>query len=445
MKKFFIFPVLTKALVIQAMVVLLGMIIIIVSLVGLYRYKATENLKTNSSDQIQIIKAAIMQPLWTLDRNTLKQIVDSILLQRSGSIAAIRILDVDTTPENPKIVLNEFSQSWPDAPFENFKNNEQFISLETPVVFKANHLGTLQVIFSVAEHKKEIAQVSFLLGSALSFLTALFLSLIFMLHLRRLSHELQRQVEERTQELDSQRMAMVNSSRLASLGEMSAGIAHEINNPLAVIDGTIRLMSRLIVNMPDYEKLETYLNKISKMVVRISKIINGLRAFSRDGSQESMTQFMVNRFFSDLSDLCHANLANKKVNIEFQMDDQDAVLFGREVQLSQVMINMINNSADAVENLDEKWIKVECTQDSEHIILSVTDSGTGIPLDIQKKMLLPFYTTKELGKGTGLGLSISVGIIESHGGKLSYVHSSKNTCFEIRLKRLVPFRMSSTA
>ncbi len=413
------------------------MIAVNFSLVALYQYKAKENIKLNTFNQMQIIKAAIIQPFWNLDYKSMSQIVDSILLQQSNSIAAIRVLEPDSTPENPKYTLDRTGSNWVEATFDELKNDNNYMLWESVVVYKSSQIGTIQVIFSTAEAQQEIFQISFLLASALLFFSALCLFVFLTIHLRRVSKELQREIDERTQQLDSQRMAMVNSSRLASLGEMSAGIAHEINNPLAVIDGTTRLISRSIAaNMEiDMKKLDAYLTKISKMVVRITKIVNGLRAFSRDGSQEPITQFPINKFFSDISDLCHANLVHKKVDIRFFIEDPSIVISGREVQLSQVLINMINNAADAVENLDEKWITVDCTIEDEHILITITDSGKGIPEEIHTKMLQPFFTTKELGKGTGLGLSISLGIIESHGGSLTYCPEHHNTRFEIRLRK----------
>jgi signal transduction histidine kinase len=444
-KDLFKFPGFSKALIIQALFVSIGMVGLDIILVGLYKYKAEENIRVNTFDQILIIKAAILQPFWNLDHKSIDQIAESILTQRSRSIAAIRLLEVESGNDAPKLVIDRQSTKWENVSFEDLKDDEDFLFLEQPIFHKNSRIGTIQTIFSISEAKKEISQVSFLLGALLLFFTALCLSILLTYHLRRLSRELQQQVDQRTRELDSQRMAMVNSSRLASLGEMSAGIAHEINNPLAVIDGTIRLIGRQLTTNPDMQKIELYLAKIAKMVTRISKIINGLRAFSRDGSQEPVTQFPVEKFFNDISDLCQANLSHKQVNIQFKIDDPTTILTGREVQLSQVMINMINNSGDAVENLEEKWIKVECLTNKDHVVISVTDSGKGIPVEIQKKMLQPFFTTKELGKGTGLGLSISIGIIEAHGGSLNYCNESNNTRFEILLKRSNVVEMQSAA
>jgi C4-dicarboxylate-specific signal transduction histidine kinase len=96
-------------------------------------------------------------------------------------------------------------------------------------------------------------------------------------------------------------------------------------------------------------------------------------------------------------------------------------------------VNLINNSRDAVSNLNEKWIKVEVDKADDNIIIAITDSGPGIPASIRAKMFNPFFTTKEVGVGTGLGLSISAGIVKSHNGQLRLASKSKNTRFEVVL------------
>lgn len=430
-------PKISKALLFQALALSLIMFIVNFSLVGLYQYKAKENIKLNTFNQMLIIKAAVIQPLWNLDYKSMTQIIDSILIQQQGSIAAIRILEPDSTEQEPKYALDRHAEPWANISFSELKQNNDFIFWESVVVYRGSQIGTIQGIFSIAEARQEIFQISFLLAASLLFFSALCLFIFLTIHLRRVSKELQKQVEERTLQLDMQRMAMVNSSRLASLGEMSAGIAHEINNPLAVIDGTTRLIARSLAAKIeiDPQKLDAYLTKITTMVTRITKIVNGLRAFSRDGSQEAETEFSIEKFFNNISDLCQANLVHKKIDIRFFIDDPSITLSGREIQLSQVLINMINNSADAVETLDEKWITVECTSSEHQVVISVTDSGRGISADIQAKMLQPFFTTKELGKGTGLGLSISLGIIEAHNGTLTYCQNHKNTRFEVTLNK----------
>ena len=414
------------------------MLIINFAAVGFYKYKANENLRSNTRDQVEIIKAAIYQPFWNLDYKSISTIVDSVLSQQAGSVAAIRILDSEQVGSEPTVLIDRIGPQWSKLTFSEIRKNDDFIFTEVPVIYEGNLIGTVQVLFSTAQHKSEVTRISILLSLACLILTALAGTVFLTYYLGRQAKELQNQVEERTRELDQQRMAMVNSSRLAALGEMSAGIAHEINNPLTVIEGKSTILLRLLKSSPEFENAEKHLKKISDMVYRISKIVAGLRAFSRDGSQELPSEFKVMKFFSDISDLCHSNLSHKQVKIEFLIDDPQTKLFAREVQLSQVLINMINNSSDAIKDLDQKWIRVECIQRNDKITIAVTDSGPGIPPEIQKKMLQPFFTTKEVGKGTGLGLSISIGIVEAHGGTLTYCQSSPNTRFEITLNARAP-------
>ncbi|RYZ66100.1 MAG: HAMP domain-containing histidine kinase, partial [Proteobacteria bacterium] len=124
----------------------------------------------------------------------------------------------------------------------------------------------------------------------------------------------------------------------------------------------------------------------------------------------------------------------------------DVNLICRPTELSQVLLNLLNNAFDAVEeaeaNQSQRWVQVAVRVEGEWVSLTVTDSGTGIPETVASRMLEPFYTTKELGKGTGLGLSISKGIVETHGGQLYYDRSNPNTSFVVELK-LAPSNVSS--
>lgn len=109
---------------------------------------------------------------------------------------------------------------------------------------------------------------------------------------------------------------------------------------------------------------------------------------------------------------------------------------GRQAQIEQVLLNLLNNSFDAIQSTPDRWIHITARLENHRVLILVTDSGTGIPNDVQQKMLQPFFTTKEVGKGTGLGLSISKGIIEDHQGQLYYDPKNKNTCFVIDLPEI---------
>jgi PAS domain S-box-containing protein len=228
-------------------------------------------------------------------------------------------------------------------------------------------------------------------------------------------------------------LKMVESARLASLGEMAGGIAHEINNPLAIIRGKAeQIASRR--NDPEYlkNKLKSDLDKISQTVERITSIIRGLRTFARDSSQDPFVRSNVQTVINDSMDMCAERLRAK--NIEFKTyGDFNWEIWARPIQLTQVLVNLINNSMDAIEKQSEKWIHLEVENSSGTLKFSVTDSGSGIPKDVRSRLMEPFFTTKAPGKGTGLGLSISKGIIEDHNGKFYYDDSCKNTRFVFEL------------
>ncbi len=244
-------------------------------------------------------------------------------------------------------------------------------------------------------------------------------------------------VAERTRELDDQRAKNINASKLASLGEVSAGISHEINNPLAIIEGKAQTLRRILKESNATEEAQAPLLKISEMVKRIEKIIKGLRAFARDASHDPMFPTKMDKIFTDVLDLCSARMMKHGVDLQLILPDQNLKLYAREVQIDQVLVNLINNAFDAIAPLKEKWIRIEAIQKNEWTEISVTDSGQGIPADVAQKMMQPFFTTKEIGKGTGLGLSIAMGIIKDHGGDLRLDRDCPNTRFVITLPSYV--------
>ena len=104
-----------------------------------------------------------------------------------------------------------------------------------------------------------------------------------------------------------------------------------------------------------------------------------------------------------------------------------------DIEVQQVFVNLVSNSADAIQLLNEKWIQIQAQIENEFVIIKFCDSGTGIDKQVGEKLFLPFFTTKEVGQGTGLGLSICKGIIEDHGGKIELLENTKNTTFQIQL------------
>lgn len=238
------------------------------------------------------------------------------------------------------------------------------------------------------------------------------------------------------EEVEEQKRLSLQSTKMSSLGEMASGIAHEINNPLTVITGKAHHVKKAIINEEvDKDKAIDDLNKIINTVDRIAKIINGLRSFSRESSSEKFSEKNIYDLVQSAIEICHSKITDNEVKVSI-MKNSNIKIWAREIQLTQVLVNLISNAVDAVASEKEKWIKVEILDENEILRIKIVDSGHGISKEVIEKIMQPFFTTKEIGKGTGLGLSISKGIIEDHGGKLLIDRNSMNTTFIIQLPKI---------
>ncbi len=234
--------------------------------------------------------------------------------------------------------------------------------------------------------------------------------------------------------ITEQRKQMVQSSKMSALGEMAAGIAHEINNPLAIIVGYNHIVRELVKrDQPDKPEIFRNLSKIQETTDRISKIIQGLRTFSRNTTSDPREWNSLKVIIENALEFCAQRLKNH--GIDLILDPVPAVeLFCRDSQMIQVLLNLLNNAFDAVqEHVDDSWIRISFAVNKDGLTIQVTDSGPGIPAMVAEKVMQPFFTTKEVGKGTGLGLSISKGIIEEHGGQLLFNRQNPHTQFVIEM------------
>ena len=241
-----------------------------------------------------------------------------------------------------------------------------------------------------------------------------------------------RKTEEFKTKLEEEQARGVMNSKLASLGEMAGGIAHEINNPLAIIIGTAQIVGVKIAKNKPADEIKPHLDKIIETGERISKIIRGLRSFARNGDQDPFEPAKLIDVFDEGLSLITDKARSKNVTLKIP-SEMPFILNCRKVQVTQVVVNLVNNAIDAVTDLEDKWVDVHVSEDAGWISIKVTDSGNGIPQHIQEKIFQPFFTTKGPNVGTGLGLSISIGIVKSHHGSLSIDNSSKNTCFVLKL------------
>ena len=246
--------------------------------------------------------------------------------------------------------------------------------------------------------------------------------------------------EERRQDavIKAQQAAIVNSAKMSSLGEMAGGVAHEINNPLAIIHGLSEsLLRNLDKETYDRPKLVTTVEKIKKTSQRIAKIVKGMKDFSRSSVQDPMDIVPVSALLEDTLEFCRERFRHHDVELR-EPASTDLQILGRSAQISQILLNLFNNAFDAVCELPERWIQIDVIDYGGDVMIKVTDSGNGIPSSVAEKIMDPFYTTKEVGKGTGLGLSIAKGLAESHNGQLFYMSGQKNTTFALSIPKAVP-------
>jgi C4-dicarboxylate-specific signal transduction histidine kinase len=254
---------------------------------------------------------------------------------------------------------------------------------------------------------------------------------VFAIQLSRVYEKLESARKEREQ------LAMLaQASKMATLGELSAGVAHEINNPVS----TISLISEIIKRLSrtgklSPEELATQLARLDLCLKRISKIVSELQAFSRDATQDGFLQASIKTIVEETLDLCQARLMRSRIKLQVDEIDPTWSIECRESQISQVLLNLLSNAHDAVQGTEKAWIALSVKELGEHFEISVTDSGHGIPESIAQKVMKPFFTTKPLGKGTGLGLSISSNIMIDHHGELRVDTTSANTRFVMTLPK----------
>lgn len=239
--------------------------------------------------------------------------------------------------------------------------------------------------------------------------------------------------ERKNREADEHRMKSANASKMAALGEMAAGIAHEINNPLTIMSGYIdRLQRDIEAETPDKKRMLDICTKSRNAIQRISGIINGLCNFSRDTSNDVFTVEPMTEIITATMDFCRERVKNKGIEMKLEID-AGISLRCKKIPLSQVLINLVNNSVAAIKDQENPWIKISARSERMDVVISVADSGQGIAAELYEKIFQPFFTTKDVGEGTGLGLSVSSGLIKKMNGEMTLDRTAANTTFVIRL------------
>lgn len=236
-----------------------------------------------------------------------------------------------------------------------------------------------------------------------------------------------------TRDLERHREAAQQASKMAALGNMAAGIAHEVNTPLAVIATHAWIIEKnLSQGEADVQELTSRIGKIKSTITRITQIIEGLKAFCGSGRGLPKKNTSIRTIVDGVLPLCQEKFLRNGVELIVDPIPQ-ATIAVVEVQVEQVLMNLLSNALDAVSTFEQRWVRVGFRSEEGAVAITVTDSGNGIPKSVVDRMMEPFFTTKQVGKGMGLGLSISKGIMEEHGGELRYDEASAKTTFVMRL------------
>ncbi|HHV29062.1 ATP-binding protein [Acetivibrio mesophilus] len=320
-----------------------------------------------------------------------------------------------------------------EAPVAN--GSENFI-IHIPLTSDVSIIGILHIVVSHPQ-KAFLLNETQVLSLIANEITAGIQRKRLIEEIKEYADNLEKMVKVRTRQLREKDAQLVQSEKLATLGEMATGIAHEINQPL----GGISLIAQGLILAKKRDKLSDELlleklNAIVEQVHRIDKIIGHLRTFARQ-SDQTRTPVNIKMPLLDVFKLIGEQLKKHKINVDMDIQENLPYVLADHNKLEQVFLNLIVNARDAINELEknsklltaenegtewidspDKKIAIKAHSDSANVIIEIIDNGIGIPKAIINKIFEPFFTTKEVGKGTGIGLSITYGIVKEFDGTI---------------------------
>ena len=258
-----------------------------------------------------------------------------------------------------------------------------------------------------------------------------------MAELNQATQDLELKVRDRTRQLEVAHQKLLQSDRLASLGQLSATVAHEINNPISGVLNLAMLLDRIMkddgIPRERVAEFRKYLGQIIDQTARVGRIVSDLLAFSRRSKPQSTNADLNAIIRSTLSILRHRlELGNIAADLKLSGSLPPVECDGSQMQ--QVIINLVMNGAEACHNKGNGTVSIETRREDDSVVLEISDTGDGIPKDVLPKIFDPFFTTKEEVKGVGLGLSVVYGIVDAHGGDIEVSSvPGKGTRFKVTI------------
>jgi C4-dicarboxylate-specific signal transduction histidine kinase len=240
-----------------------------------------------------------------------------------------------------------------------------------------------------------------------------------MIHIMGDLRETTQEMERREQELRDKQEQLVQAGKLATLGELTTGVAHELNNPLNNIGLFVgNVIDQLRLDEVEAERLVAELEKAMEQVRKATEIISHLRTFGRV-APINVAPIDVDDVIERSLLLVHEQLRLRGIEVELDLCPDELTVLANPIQLEQVFINLLTNARDALEDTSRKTIRISSSRDEDWIRIAFADTGPGIPADVAPRIFDPFFTTKEVGAGTGLGLSITYSILKEYGGDIT--------------------------
>jgi PAS domain S-box-containing protein len=305
---------------------------------------------------------------------------------------------------------------------ENVSREQITFIASLPLVYREKVLGLLNLA------SKKVTDIDQADRQAVERIAVKVANLLELIKTRKELDKSNNELTKKLEELSIKQQIVLQKSRLESLGELSAGLAHEINQPLSIIS---LAMENVNYKLTQKAATEEYLSRkfsiISQNINKIRELIDHVRTFSRDQGTIMFEQVEVNQVINNALSMINSQLRNHHIHVSTELADISGYTLGNPSRLEQVIMNLLSNSRDALEEKEMKIgfrdqqmkISIKTTINDEKIIIRVWDNGIGISPDNIQKIFNPFFTTKSSGQGTGLGLPIVYGIIREMKGEIS--------------------------